>query len=113
MAGEIEKEFLNRAGQEEGSTKAPTVTVASMLKEVGYDTNKISSSNQANSFISYYQGEGSDNRNGGSIICTYNNVEGRLRGNFMTVIVKNDAKETLRAEVLTQDNLSESWKEVP
>ena len=29
----------------------------------------------------------------------------------MTIIVKNDAKETLRAEVLTQDNLSESWKE--
>src|SRR5690606_29203095 len=58
----------------------------------------------------WYKGIGSDNRRGGSIICTYNNVSGRFKDNFMFFAISNDAQETLRAEVLTQDNLSESWK---
>lgn len=47
----------------------------------------------------------------GSVLCTFGNLPYRLTSNFIFWLRKHDADETLPADELTQDNLSQSWKD--
>lgn len=108
MGDVVEREFL---ADDDSSDKDGSSSPFDLLREAGYEMTKTDSASSVESFKAYYQGEGSDGRNGGSVICTYNDVSGRLKDNLIMFVVREDASETLRAEVLTQENLSQSWKE--
>jgi hypothetical protein len=101
MAESLEQEFLSN--NEIPIKKEPQLPPQELLKTIGYSFYEVKSEEEFESYRSYYQG--------GSTICSLNNKNERLRDNLIFYIIKEDAKETLRASVLTQDNLSKSWKD--
>jgi hypothetical protein len=108
MAIDLEKEFLsntdnNKLENQVGNPK-------DLLQQVGYTFfEPLKNLEEAQPFRAYYEGKGSDMREGGSIICTYKDPS-RPKENFIMFVVKDDANETLRPSQLTQENLSEAWK---
>lgn len=107
MGIEVEKDFFAKP---ENKSKSEVANPKDLLKEVGYTFYEpIKNLDEAEPFRTYYEGEGSDGRIGGSIICTYRDPN-RPKANFVMFIVKDGAAETMRANKLTQENLSEEWK---
>ncbi len=106
---QLQNDFFANEGID--NTKS-NISPQDLLKQLNYEFNEpIKNVDEIESFRFYYEGKGSDMRVGGSIICTYNSPSSRIKDNFIMFLVRDDAKETLRASELTQDNLSDSWKD--
>ena len=109
MAADLEKEFLS--DPENNKKEVTKENPKDLLSQVGYTFfEPLRDLEDAQPFRAYYEGAGSDGREGGSIICTYKDPSRPVR-NFVMFIVKDGANETLRASQLTQDNLSQEWKD--
>jgi len=107
---DIEKEFLKQLsekGENAEDAGKYTTNPAELLKGAGYTFTPTPSGNDILNFRMYYPENG---QNGVDVICTFNDPYARAKNNFVSFIVKEDANETVEAEKLTQDNLSESWK---
>ena len=106
----IEREF--KATLEGGITQQKDAvekrTPEDILKEVGYSFNYTPTGTDVLKFRGYYPADGV---NGRDVICTFNDPYGRAQNYFVSFIVKDDAEQTVRAEELTQTNLSPSWKQ--
>ncbi|MCA6471441.1 MAG: hypothetical protein IM591_13755, partial [Chitinophagaceae bacterium] len=108
LANVIEEQFIKQLGSISENIEKINQDPIKLLNSVGYELGKIDNEEDAMSFRGYYPG--TDDNIGGSVICTYRDVKGRIKNNIVLFIVKDDAKKTLKPNELTQENLSESWK---
>ena len=105
MGQQIEKNFLS----EEEEIVVDSNSPFDLMRDAGYLAVHTKSEDEVLQFRTYY--DGGNGRVGGSIICTYNDVSGRLANNHIIFITKADAADTVRAEDLTQENINGSWAE--
>lgn len=106
--GFLDREFKNDIKNKNEDYLDIDKDVFELLKSEGYQGFNVDSVEGFMSFRGYYPKDG---ENGVDVICSYNDPKGRVRDNFVMFVIKDDAKETFRADELTQDNLSPSWKE--
>jgi len=109
IGNSLEKSFLELSSKEGVADTIGIKSPVELLEKEGYTFNNLENYKEGEAFRGYYSG--GDNVIGSSIICTYRDLESRFEENFMMFVVKDDAKETLRASQLTQSNLSKSWKD--
>jgi len=103
MGMELEVEFLSEKMIIVAPVKEKlTLSAKELAEKAGYRLTETKTRKDVLSFRSDYS------RN--SVICTYNDIEGRLRDRFIFWLRRYNADVTPRAEELTQDNLTPEWK---
>lgn len=82
------------------TVKVKNKTPEELSKEAGYVFHRPESENDILAFKKDFEN--------GEVLCTYNNVEGRMEGHFIFWLRRNDAESVLPARKLTQEYLKDN-----